>query len=163
MRQRAYEVTVTYDEAAAITLLTDSISVLDVYQYAPEKLQRDYVEALDTAFTGLCNKSSLSGKPMQLELTLELAREAKKLFDEGQRELAFSLIIPIANCALSLHQTGQISTVGDFGLVTRHLDTKTREVLEQLLSLNETDLLLKLEVELFPDHGTGMDMEAKMV
>ena len=84
---------------------------------------------------------------MQLELALELVRHAKILFDDGERELAFSLMTPIANCALSLHKAG------DFSIAASGLDAKTQEKLEQFLSMSEPDLLQKLESDLFPVPG----------
>jgi hypothetical protein len=139
MKQRAFEV--DKNPSAAITLLTDSMSVLDGYRFAPERLRREYVATLEIAFTHLCNQYSPYGekKPMQLELAQDLVRHAKILFDDGERELAFSLMIPVANCALSLHKAG------DFSLATHGHDAQTREKLEQLLSMSEPDLLQKLE------------------
>jgi len=56
-------------------------------------------------------------------------------------------MIPVANCALSLHKAG------DFSLATRGLDAKTQKKLEQLLSMSEPALLQKLESDLFPVPG----------
>ena len=156
MKQRAFEV--DENSSAAITLLTDSMSVLDGYRFAPARLRWEYVETLDIAFTHLCNKSSPWGKKklMQLELALELVRHAKILFDDGERELAFSLMIPVANCALSLHKAG------DFSLATRGLDAKTQKKLEQLLSMSEPALLQKLESDLFPAAGVETQVAGKI-
>jgi len=51
MKQGAFEV--DENSSAAITLLTDSMSVLDGYRFAPERLRREYVATLDIAFTHL--------------------------------------------------------------------------------------------------------------
>lgn len=75
MKQRAVQV--DGDPTAAITLLTDSCSVLDVYPYAPDVLRKDYINALDTAFSSLCKACVTEGKQMRAELASVIVRQAK--------------------------------------------------------------------------------------
>lgn len=147
MKQRAEEV--NHRPSAAITLLTDSISVLDVYPFAPEDLRQIYIETLDTAFTALCKRSSSNGKLMQLELAAELVRQAKRLFDQGESELAFSLMRPVVSCAISLNTT-QTPIAGSFGILVKATNRNMQEMLEQYLSMDETEIIRRLEAELFP-------------
>nr|MBS0021869.1 hypothetical protein [Gammaproteobacteria bacterium] len=139
---------------AAVTLVSDSISVLDVYPFAPKKLQRDYIKALDTAFASLHQRTGTSGTPMQLELALAVVLYAKSLFDQGQRNLAISLIEPIARCASNLHKLEQSSRPEGIDLGTEACESKTK-ILEQLLSTSETELTRKLRTEVFHIQNPG--------